>query len=235
MVGWRAMATLRHNIGFTLGATAARVLPKRLHRRIFRRVMDRPAVLHEFWRQNAPPGNVPADYVRAVGRSKALLELLADLPTGARVLEVGCNVGRNLAHLHQAGYVVEGIEINSSAVALLRHTYPQLADVTVHVGPAEDLLQQVPDNSFDLVFTMAVIEHIHPDSSVVFDRMAGIAPQVLAIEPPGSVTHRQYPHHIPTIFGERGMRLMSQTPMSQLGDTTQDRGINWYDAYRFVR
>lgn len=229
------MSSLRHDITFTVGTALARIVPRRWRPVIFTRIMDRPDVLHEFWRQEAPQGNLPTDYVAAEGRSHALLELVEDLPRGARILEVGCNVGRNLAHLADAGFDVEGVEINPNAVRILRSTYPQLADAPIHLGPAETVLPTLPDNMFDLVFTMAVIEHIHPDSRVVFDRMAKLAPQILAIEPPGSVTHRQYPHDVPELFTARGMEFVAKTPMVQLSGTADDPGINWYTAYRFAR
>lgn len=94
----------------------ARARLERVRGKFFGSKMDRPDELHEFWRQAAPAMNEPAEYVAATGRSDALLALVADLPPGSRVLEVGCNAGRNLAHLARAGYVVEGVEINPHAV-----------------------------------------------------------------------------------------------------------------------
>jgi hypothetical protein len=55
--------------------------------------------LHAFWMQRSPKGNDPEDYLKPLPRSAALLKLV-DQPKEARILEVGCNVGRNLAHLH---------------------------------------------------------------------------------------------------------------------------------------
>ncbi|MDH2416605.1 hypothetical protein [Nocardioides sp. CER19] len=58
---------------------------------------------------------------------------------------------------------------------------------------------------------------------------------MLAIEPPGNVTHRQAPHDIRALFESRGMRLVAKVPMSGLEGTKGDPAINWYDAYRFER
>jgi hypothetical protein len=86
-----------------------------------------------------PAGNNPQDYVRATRRSQALLEIICDLPTDARILEVGCNAGRNLAYLFDHGYTgVEGVEINPYAVDLLRSTFPQLADREIRAGLGRD-------------------------------------------------------------------------------------------------
>jgi SAM-dependent methyltransferase len=199
------------------------------------REIDKIDDLHAFWRQPTPEGNSPDAFVSPVGRSKALLELLSDLPTDARILEVGCNVGRNLAHLYDHGYRhLEGVEISPHAVELLRKTYPPIADVPVHLGPAEDVLPDMATDSFDLVFTMAVIEHIHPDSSAVFDHMVRIGRSILSIEPPGRRSHRQYPHDVAEIFRSRGMTLVTERPMSDFADTRDD-AIRVYSAYRFQR
>ena len=197
--------------------------------------MDRPEVLHDFWRQPAPVGNNPHDYVGPTGRSQVLLSLISDLPKDARILEVGCNVGRNLAYLHDHGYHnLEGIEINPHAVDLLRTTYPQLADVPVHLGPAEEVLPGLPDE-FDLVYTMAVLEHIHPDSAIVFEEIVRLGRSVLSIEPPGRVSHRQYPHDVPKMFKQRGLRLDSEKAMSDFPQTANDAGIKMFYAWRFTR
>jgi SAM-dependent methyltransferase len=193
-----------------------------------------PAILHEFWRQPAPSGNDPRDYLKPTHRSAALLEMVKDLPKDARILEVGCNVGRNLAYLHDHGYTqVEGVEINAHAVELLREHHPQLADREIHLGTAEEVLPGFGDRSFDLVFTMAVLEHIHPDSVIVFDSMARIASEVLAIEPDPRRTHRTFPHDIPRLFVSRGMELVSATPMKDLVPPDVDATIQRFVGYRF--
>lgn len=198
------------------------------------RVMDQPDELHRFWSQPEPPGNAPTYYITPTHRSELLVELIADLPRDARILEVGCNVGRNLAWLHDEGWPhVAGVEISAHAIALLRETYPQLGEIEVHQGRAEDVLPTLPDDSFDLVFTMAVLEHIHPSSSIVFDRMAALAPQVLAIEPAGHLSHRQYPHDIEDLFTSRGMALAST---QFIGDHPKaGKGLANYTAWRFTR
>ena len=201
------------------------------------RRMDKQAGLHKFWRQANPPGNNPNEYIKAVGRSQALLEIISDLPKDARILEVGCNVGRNLAFLHDSGYTnVEGVEINPHAVELLRKTYPQLAETEVHIGLAGEVLPQFEDDGFDLVFTMAVLEHIHPDESTVFDDMARIGQHVLAIEPVGGrLSHRQFPHDIPTVFMARGLTMVLDKSMADFPSNANDESIHAYSAYRFHR
>ena len=197
--------------------------------------MDSLATLHEFWTQPAPPGNTPSMFVKPLGRSAALTELVSDLPGHARILEVGCNVGRNLAYLYDHGYPnVTGIEISPHAVDQLRLTYPQLADRPIHVGPAGEVLPTLPDQAFDLVFTMAVLEHIHPDESRIFDEMVRVSRDVLAIEPKGKVSHRHFPHDIPTVFTSRGLELVSSTWMGEFDHLDVGKAMHPYTAYRFA-
>jgi SAM-dependent methyltransferase len=200
------------------------------------RRMDKQASLHEFWRKPEPPQNNPQHYVRATGRSQALLEIISDLPTDARILEIGCNAGRNIAYLFDHGYTgVEGVEINPHAVELLRTVFPQLADREIHIGAAGETLPKFADDEFDLVYTMAVLEHIHPDESSVFDDMARIGKQVLAIEPEGRLSHRQFPHDIPKEFGDRGLTMVSDKSMAEFPSNARDKTIQAFNAYRFKR
>lgn len=220
-------------IGFSL--RAARGLARRL-RRLAPPSIDDIEDLHEFWRQPTPQGNVPSNYVGPVGRSEVLLQLISDFPSDVRILEVGCNVGRNLAYLVDHGYTnVEGIEINPHAVELLRQTYPQLSTATIHMGPAEEVLPSLGDDNFDLVFTMAVIEHIHPSSTRVFDDIVRVGKTVLAIEPPGHASHRQYPHDVAQIFQSRGLRMVSSRSISDFPAVANDKSIATYSAFRFER
>jgi SAM-dependent methyltransferase len=202
----------------------------------FRR-MERLSTLREFWRQPTPEGNHPSGYIGPIGRSRALAEIIADLPLEARILEIGCNVGRNLAYLYDQGYErVEGIEINPNAIALLRKTYPQLASTPIHEGPAGEQLPKFADDEFDLIFTMAVIEHLHPDeAATVFDDMVRVGKQIVAIEPLGRITHRQFPHDVPAVFQQRGLTMVLSKPMSEFPSNADDAAMKAFTAWRFRR
>lgn len=183
-----------------------------------RRIMMGRDELHDFWRQPQPEGNVPTGFITPVGRSQALLTFLDDLPRQSTVLEVGCNVGRNLNHLAAAGFTsLAGVEISEHAVDLLHATYPALAEADIHVGAAEDILPTL--EPFDVVFTMAVLEHIHPDSVGVFDEIARLTTgRLVTIEPRHHLSSRQYPYDVPRIFKARGMRMVDEVVMSDLVD-----------------
>jgi pseudaminic acid biosynthesis-associated methylase len=77
--------------------------------------------------------------------------------TPSRVLEVGCNVGANLAHMPQ-GTDLYGVDINTTAIRELHHRMPAINSI---VGAAHEL--PFRDDWFDLVFTMGLLIHIPPD------------------------------------------------------------------------
>jgi SAM-dependent methyltransferase len=222
-------------VGFAFPPTRA-ILEARRRRIAHANIMERERLL-DFWQQREPDGNVPEDYLRPIWRSELLAELLSDVPKDARILEIGCNVGRNLAYLADEGYArLEGIEISAHAVELLRAAYPQLADSEIHLGPVEEVLPRLTQ-SFDVVFTMAVLEHIHPDSSEVFDHIARLGDTVLTIEPPpeaSPTSSRQFPHDLQAELEARGMKLASLIPLADHPLVAED-DLAHYAAYRFER
>lgn len=68
-----------------------------------------------------------------------------------RLLEVGCNEGRNLGFYQRSGFTAEGQEINPNAAEKARSL-----GFTVHQGEIDDL---GPDHVFDVVVLSQVLEH----------------------------------------------------------------------------
>jgi pseudaminic acid biosynthesis-associated methylase len=93
-----------------------------------------------------------------VSRRRLNEQFLADVPHDARILEVGCNLGNQLALLREMGYSeLYGIEIQHDALrqAQLRLPGIRLAEASAFEIP-------YPDHCFDLVFTSGVLIHIAP-------------------------------------------------------------------------
>ena len=67
--------------------------------------------LHRFWRHPWDSSrNLPIDYLReGEERSQFLVDLIKGyVEPNAKILEIGCNVGRNLNYLFNAGYTKLG-------------------------------------------------------------------------------------------------------------------------------
>lgn len=106
-----------------------------------------------------------------------LHEFMKDyVSTGDSILELGCNAGGNLSWLHWMGYKnLAGIEINKTAIETCYKHFPQLANMPVACGAIEEILPQVQDDAVNVIFTMAVLMHIHPDSRHIYKHMSRIA------------------------------------------------------------
>lgn len=198
--------------------------------------------LYRFWRQRNPAEHYfftpPYSH-----RSQTILKMLGSrIRHDFTILEVGCGAGRNLNHLYRSGFKrLAGIEISAAAVEKLRHVYSQLSSININVEPAEDVLQHYKSGSFDVVFTMAMLEHIHPLSKNIFAEIARVARRyVLAVEPRyGNTTHRQYPWNIIKEFESVGLKLIDKKSWSELWpvDTTKENewqeDVDYYDAMLF--
>jgi len=94
-----------------------------------------------------------------VSRSELNHEFLNPLPRDLRILEVGANVGVQLALLQKAGFTdLTGIELQWYGV---EEGKKNTHGINLMQGSAFDL--PFKDDWFDLVFTSGVLIHIHPD------------------------------------------------------------------------
>ena len=189
--------------------------------------------LHAFWR-DPDEVNRPERYTRVAARSRFLVNLMEWYGTPHdRVLEIGPNVGRNLEHLRLAGYErLEGIEISERAVTALRATYKELAALaTIHNAPVEDVIREIPDASFDVIFTMAVLEHIHPESEWIFAEMVRICRRMLiTIEDEAGRSSHHTPRNYRSVFEGLGLEQIAEIDPLGLDDLPRE-----FRARVFVR
>lgn len=95
----------------------------------------------------------------AIGRRELNTVFIGDLSRKLSILEIGCNVGDQLAFLTEMGFShLTGLEAQNYALFRARKRLP---DARLIQGSA--LALPFPDASFDLVFTSGVLIHIHPD------------------------------------------------------------------------
>jgi SAM-dependent methyltransferase len=199
--------------------------------------------LYDFLSQERPMGQYYPKTPKWSSRSQTIINILSPLITKEdSILEIGCNSGRNLNHLWQAGYKnIRGIEISEHAVKRLRVEYPSLATIPVDIGPAELSIQRYDRKSVDVIFTMSVLEHLHPDSRCLFREIARVAGKyVLAIEfRQGRRSHIQYPWDIKSEFIAAGLTFIDAKPWSVLWEGELTQANEWaeemhsYDAFLF--
>ncbi|MFA5989797.1 MAG: class I SAM-dependent methyltransferase [Sphingomonas sp.] len=94
----------------------------------------------------------------------------AALPDGARILEIGCGTGHNLAMLSHFG-TVEAIEIDAAARAIAAERLGR------PVGSAPlPALPGVARGAYNLIAVLDVVEHIEDDVSALATMRACLAP-----------------------------------------------------------
>ena len=172
--------------------------------------------LHDYWKEPYDGSNQPEDYIALENprRSEYLVKIVREhVPADAGILEIGCNVGRNLNYLHTAGFTnLSGIEISENAIRLLKASFPDLARrLTIYNRPVEEVIPTIADRQFDFVFTMAVLEHIHRDSEGVFKEIARVASKYLfTFEDEGCQSWRHFPRNYKKIFEPFGWKQVHE-------------------------
>lgn len=100
------------------------------------------------------------------------------------------------------------VEISKDAIALMKRVYPEMAKkIKIYNTPIEDIIKDFENDTFDVVFTMAVLQHIHPDSEFIFPEMARITSKYLiSIENKRNISWRHFPRSYQRVFEFLGMR-----------------------------
>lgn len=176
--------------------------------------------LHAYWREpwKWDENNLAEDYVGGYPRTRFLISLLKDIPKSANILEIGCNCGRNLNGLWNEGYEnLTGVEISPHAVEVMRTAHPEMK-ASVIVQPIEDAIVKMKDNEFDVVFTMAVLQHLPSESEWVMKEIARIAKTLITIEDEVNTTRRHRARNYKDVFEGLGMRQVQEMNCEHVDD-----------------
>ena len=107
-----------------------------------------------YWQKPDDGNNNPLQYVaeeknpKNVAKTLNLVSVINSLDIKKpKILEVGCNAGRNLNGLFKAGYTnLDAIEISQDAISVMETTYPKtFSTANIHCGPAENILSKFED------------------------------------------------------------------------------------------
>ena len=158
----------------------------------------------EYW-VNPTPENLPHTYIEDNGRSNMLVDIVKNkiaFETDRTILELGCNVGRNLSSLEIVGYTnLAGVDVNEKALDMVK------ANACLMLGPIEKILPRILQ-PYGLVFTMAVLQHIPPENDEVFKHIARLGKNLLTIEDESCSSSRHFPRNYKIVFEKLGLRQM---------------------------
>jgi|GEM_PF-2464290 hypothetical protein len=74
-----------------------------------------------------------------------------------------------------------------------------------------EMAGQIQIFNFDLVYTMAVLEHIHDESEFIFSHITRITRKILiTIEDEGGISWRHFPRNYKKIFENLGMKQIEE-------------------------
>lgn len=94
-----------------------------------------------------------------VSRQRLALQMVeASSPSSSRILDAGCGSGELAAELTERGYAVWGIDL---AAPMIRHARKRCGAARFGVGDVEHI--PFPDNTFDVVVSLGVIEYLQSD------------------------------------------------------------------------
>ncbi|WP_028608701.1 class I SAM-dependent methyltransferase [Paenibacillus harenae] len=108
--------------------------------------MDYPTLLARLGEGSAHPGGFQA--------TKELIERIK-LPTGTKVLEVGCGTGRTACYLASMGCDVTAMDRNEAMVEKAKRR-ARLSGAPLRIVKADAASMPFPDASFDVVFVESV-------------------------------------------------------------------------------
>ena len=184
-------------------------------------VRELPAqYLHDFWRNPERHNHriTTEDYRGDADRSEKLVEIFNKYCSkDSRILELGCNVGRNLHHLYNAGFKnLTGLDICQNALNLGKEFYPDtVAKIPLICSTIEDYLVTTQKNSFDVVFTMTVLMHLHPSSVWIFNKLPQITTkQLIVVEEEGIMSETVFPYQFKEMFELFGMKQVHEEYLS---------------------
>lgn len=184
---------------------------------------DRPPLA--YWRR--PPGeghgNSPEAYAETTTNWDAewmLRTVARQFPHTGSVLEFGCNAGRVLRYFARAGYVVTGLEINPSAIALARKTFPELRGATLLAGNGEETLRTLPTASVDASYSSHALRHVGPSiiESVARELTRVTKDLLIVSEDEGTRSSLSYPRNYRKLFEPMGWKQVDKRYAIDLGD-----------------
>jgi len=167
--------------------------------------------LYAYWKMPPEGANKTESYLEGRQKSDYLVSVIKRFGrSDASILELGCNVGRNLFYLWQSGYRnISGIEMNAHALEVMQTSFSVIDQKSIYNGLLEEILPDIEDRKFDIIFSMAVLEHVHPGSNFIFKEIVRTCKKhIITIEIEDNSSARVFPRNYQKIFEKLGCAMV---------------------------
>jgi 2-polyprenyl-3-methyl-5-hydroxy-6-metoxy-1,4-benzoquinol methylase len=169
----------------------------------------------------------------------ALMKLTRTLQSGSRVLDVGCGNGSLAAEFSMRGMKVTGIDLSDSGIRLARSSYPGIR--FEQIAADCNLLRELNDEPFDLVYSSEVIEHLYDPRSLVagcyeatkpFGKFICTTPYHGYLKNVALSVAGKWDHHHDPLFDGGHIKFFSRKTLSRLLSETGFRDLHFMGAGR---
>jgi hypothetical protein len=170
-----------------------------------------PGECVDFWKtldNNSPScGNRPETYAAKNNNIIYFLNKFwsPEITQKDSILELGCNCGANLHWLWMMGYRdLAGTDVNINAIKQMDLCFPYLRkSINLKIGDIGTVLRKFPCS--DVIFTMGVSMHIHPQRNFIFEEMRRVAKKyIVTIEPEPANSNYVFARNYRRVFEKMG-------------------------------
>lgn len=171
--------------------------------------------VHDYWKNADDKSNSPQAYLNSSDTSSKIIYNMiknTGCNTGSSILDLGCNVGRNMEFLYHKGYHnITGIDINRHAIDIMQKNFSEMAAHSkIYNDAFENILPNI-NNPFDIIFTCGVLMHIHKDSESLFGEIARLSGRFLiTFEDEKGAARKNFPRNYKDIFENLGMKQVHE-------------------------
>lgn len=169
--------------------------------------------IHEYWKNPGDGKNDPVGYLKGQEKTQFLIDIMEFLAEkDDRILEFGCNIGRNLSGLYLAGYNdLSGIEINKKAIELMDDFL--FDEIVIYKGSIEEYITEyLTLKNFNITFSMAVLCHIHDVSikSILQNSIRITKDFIITIEDEKTISDRHFPRNYKEEYEKLGIEQVCE-------------------------
>ena len=161
-----------------------------------------------------------------------LNEIVSRTKPSDPILDLGCNVGRELNDLWARGYRhLTGVEIGVEPVRAMHEVFPEMAlGARIFNRSMTEAVREFEDNEFQLVFAHGSLVSLSAREQFVFDEMARISKKyIVTVENEWSLL--LFPRDFGRVFTSRGFRQIQDTVIHQ-GGMGKKAALRVFEKYR---